>query len=287
VNSGAQQRAPEQASVLMVHGGSDAISSCSLPRATLGRTSSGRPASFTPWTAKTFLARSMPTYKMAMDFPFRTVDESSHFPSWHFVADHRFTAVGSGRGSPFHSLGVMQPTIERLLEKYPEPEFANLQRAVFAGIERESAALSEVLSLEQQAQVAAEAVTHFPMVRFGAYINGQLIGWSCGWLERGNCFYMANSGVSPEHQGNGVYSALLQAVLAHARELGAQLVRSQHSVLNNRVIVCKLRRGFHIAGISASAQMGSLVELVHHMSEPRLELFRSRVVPFVAQRNDA
>jgi hypothetical protein len=48
---------------------------------------------------------------MAMDFPFRTVDESSHFPSWHFVADHRFTAVGSGRGSPFHSLGLMVDTL--------------------------------------------------------------------------------------------------------------------------------------------------------------------------------
>ncbi len=36
---------------------------------------------------------------------FRSVDESSHFPSWHFVADNRFNAVGSGRGSPFHSFG--------------------------------------------------------------------------------------------------------------------------------------------------------------------------------------
>lgn len=31
----------------------------------------GLPASLTPWTAKTFLARSMPTVRMAMDFPFR------------------------------------------------------------------------------------------------------------------------------------------------------------------------------------------------------------------------
>jgi hypothetical protein len=48
--------------------------------------------------------------------------------------------------------------------------------------------------------------------------------------------------------------------------------------------VCKLQRGFHIAGLSFSAQMGSLVELVHHISAPRLELFRTRAVPFKAPR---
>ncbi len=180
----------------------------------------------------------------------------------------------------------MQATIQRVAEKFAEPEFSELQQAVFADIQLHSVALSEVLSFERQAQVAAEVerATHSQMVRFGAYIDGQLVGWSCGWLERGNCFYMANSGVSPRHRNQGIYAALLQAVLAHAGELGANIVRSQHSVLNNLVIVCKLRRGFNITGLSTSAQMGSLVELVHHLSQPRLELFRSRVVPLVESR---
>ena len=55
----------------MVQGASVAMSSSSLLRGTLGRTSSGLPASLTPWTAKTLLARSMPTNRIAMDFPFR------------------------------------------------------------------------------------------------------------------------------------------------------------------------------------------------------------------------
>ena len=50
-----------QASMPMVQGGRVAINSCSLARALLGRTSSGLPAWLTPCTAKTFLARSMPT----------------------------------------------------------------------------------------------------------------------------------------------------------------------------------------------------------------------------------
>jgi GNAT superfamily N-acetyltransferase len=175
----------------------------------------------------------------------------------------------------------MQATITRVPGKFPEPEFSNLQRAVFADVQRESAALAEVLSFERQTMVGSETTTHSPMVRFGAYVDSELVGWSCGWVERGDCFYMANSGVIPSHQRRGIYSALLAAVLAHARDLGAQVVRSQHSVLNSRVIACKLRREFYIAGLSCSAQMGTLVELVHHISKPRFELFRSRIIPHV------
>jgi hypothetical protein len=41
----------------------------------------------------------------------RSVDESSNFPSWHFVADSRFNADSSGRGSSFHSFGVISHAI--------------------------------------------------------------------------------------------------------------------------------------------------------------------------------
>lgn len=180
----------------------------------------------------------------------------------------------------------MQITIQHLTNKFPEPEFSTLQRVVFVDIQTESAKRADVLCVEKQAQVETEPVGYSPIVRFGAYIGPQLVGWSFGWLERGGCFYMANSGVAPDVQGNGIYSSLLQAVLEHAPSLGAHLVRSQHSVLNNRVIACKLRRGFHITSLSTSAQMGTLVELVCHLSEPRLELFRSRVIPLVARRDE-
>ncbi len=188
-------------------------------------------------------------------------------------------------GEPLNlTLGVMKTIIQCVAEKFPEPDFSNLQREVFADIQLESVALAEVLAHERTAVVEAHTAAHSPMVRFGAYVDGQLVGWSCGWLERGNCFYMANSGVTPKYRCQGIYSALLQAVLKHARERGAHVVRSQHSVLNNLVIVCKLKCGFHISGVSFSAQMGSLVELVHHLSEPRLALFRSRVIHLTEPR---
>ena len=69
MNWRAQWWAPEQASRLIVQGASEATSSSSLLRATNGLTSTGWPASLTPWTAKTLLAKSMPTKTMLMVFP--------------------------------------------------------------------------------------------------------------------------------------------------------------------------------------------------------------------------
>lgn len=178
----------------------------------------------------------------------------------------------------------MNVVIRHTTAPFPEPEFSALRNAVFSQLERESAELAAVQAHEGAQSTLPASMPSPPMFRFGAYIGEQLVGWSAGWLERDHCLYMASSGVATEHQGQGIYSALLQAVVAHARDLNLRTVRSQHSVLNNKVIVCKLKRGFHIAGVTVSAHMGSLVELVLHLSEPRLELYRTRTIPFTAPR---
>ena len=183
-----------------------------------------------------------------------------------------------------YKLGVMNALIQLTTTPFPEPAFTVLRNRVFSHLERESAELAAVLACEIPPDSAPRPTQSTPMVRFGAYIDGSLVGWSSGWHERDRCFYMASSGVVPEHQGQGIYSALLQAVVNHVQSNGVQTIRSQHSVLNNRVIVCKLKRGFHISGLSLSAHMGSLVELILHLSEPRQELFRKRAIPFTAPR---
>ncbi len=43
------------------------------------------------------------------------VDEKAHFPSWHWVAVRR-NAAGSGRGSPFHSLGITETPFPQNLQ---------------------------------------------------------------------------------------------------------------------------------------------------------------------------
>jgi GNAT superfamily N-acetyltransferase len=178
----------------------------------------------------------------------------------------------------------MNPVTIRPVEKFPEPEFTRSSRVVFADVQQESAQLARVLDAEAAVAAAADVSAnqvHSPLYRLGAYCGDELVGWSCGWMERGGVFYMANSGVLASHRRRGIYYSLLAGIREHALAQGAVALRSQHSVLNNPVIIAKLRAGFHISGLSLSAQMGSLVEMTCHLSPQRQELFRSRALPHV------
>ncbi|MFG6446819.1 GNAT family N-acetyltransferase [Roseateles sp. BYS180W] len=168
----------------------------------------------------------------------------------------------------------------RHVEKFPEPDFSRLSREVFADIQQSSVELASTLAAESSTSTSG-GLAHPPMYRLGAYLEEELVGWSCGWMERGNVFYMANSGVVSTHRRRGVYSSLLSAIREYASANGAVAIRSQHSVLNNPVIIAKLQAGFHVSGLSQSAQMGTLVELTFHFSEKRHGLFRTRSLPYV------
>lgn len=180
-------------------------------------------------------------------------------------------------------------TVARVETAFPEPDFSLLQRQVFAGVEQASDLLAAALSVEGEQQQRAPsplARVGGPVVRFAAFVDDGLVGWSYGWFEVEGSFYMANSGVSPSCRRRGIYAALLEAVIEHARTAGSPLVRSRHSVLNNPVIICKLQRGFQVAGFGVSARLGGLVELVHHLTPERQALFAARTVPFNAGEED-
>jgi GNAT superfamily N-acetyltransferase len=173
-----------------------------------------------------------------------------------------------------HSIDIRQS------EKFPEPGFSRLQRIVFEDLQRPSSDWTTVLREEAEAMAPSQQ-THSPIFRVGAYERDELVGWSCGWMERGGMFYMANSGVVASHRRRGIYGSLLAAVREHATSEGAAVLRSQHSVLNNPVIIAKLRAGFNVSGLSQSAQMGTLVELTLHLFQGRQDAYRDRVLPHV------
>lgn len=175
----------------------------------------------------------------------------------------------------------MQSIDIRPSDKFPEPEFARLQLLVFADVQQYSDELDALLREEADNGVAPQQFS--PMLRIGAYEGDELVGWSCGWMERGNVFYMANSGVRPSHRRRGIYTALLNAMREQIVTEGARMMRSQHCVINNPVIIAKLRAGFHVSGLSQSATMGALVELTLHLTERRKKMYRNRVLPYVAR----
>jgi GNAT superfamily N-acetyltransferase len=169
-----------------------------------------------------------------------------------------------------------------LVEKFPEPAFANLQREVFAPLESSSPEFAAAVRAERSLSGSVNSALFPPMVRFGAYSDEQLVGWSYGWFERPDKFYMANSAVLPGHRRVGVYSQLVGAIVEYAQSHGAGAVHSRHSVLNTPVIIAKLKLGFVISGTNFSEQAGLLVQLVRHTSTGRAEVFHNRVVPFVS-----
>lgn len=163
----------------------------------------------------------------------------------------------------------------RIVENFPEPEFATLTADAFGGIQQESARLAHVLDREKSDTPKGQTAK---TIRFGAFREDVLVGWSVGWMEKGRIYYMAHSGVAQQFQRTGVYGCLLQHVTQYAVSQGSVALRSQHSVLNNRMIIYKLKRGFHISGLTFDPQMGSLAELTRYLSGPRAELFADRVV---------
>jgi hypothetical protein len=176
----------------------------------------------------------------------------------------------------------MTPTVSiRFVERFPEPAFGELQRDILAPLEGLSPEFAAAVDADRLVSGPIDPALLPPMIRFGAYSDEQLVGWSVGFFQRVDRFWMANSGVLLSHRRLGVYSRLVGAIAAYAESHGAATVHSQHSVLNTPIIIAKLKLGFVIQGTSFSDHLGLQVQLVRHASKGRSESFRNRVVPFV------
>lgn len=176
---------------------------------------------------------------------------------------------------------TMESIAIRYADKFPEPQFASLQNDVFSDIQQYSSELAAIIDAEQRG-AAVRTSDASAVFRLGAYDGDELVGWTYGWMEKNAIFYMANSGVLPAYRRRGIYTSLLHAIRAHAVAQGACCIRSRHAILNNPVIIAKLRASFYISGLSQSAELGTLVELTLHLSAGREELFRRRVMPYSA-----
>lgn len=107
-------------------------------------------------------------------------------------------------------------------------------------------------------------------LRLGVYHKRKtFVGWHMGVHMPPADFYMMSSGVLPEHRGKGVYSALLEYVLARARAEGFQRVYSRHVATNNAILIAKLKAGFVVTGFELSDMHGLLVHLSYYFNPLR------------------
>jgi GNAT superfamily N-acetyltransferase len=136
----------------------------------------------------------------------------------------------------------------------------------------------EALSAEERAASARlrERLGAPYTLNLGIYRGDELAGWSFGWQESAEKYYMTNTGIFPQHQGKGIYSALLPRILDILRGEGFQIVTSRHTATNNRVLVPKLKAGFIISGFEISDVFGLLVHLSYFFNPVRRKVMDVR-----------
>ena len=102
------------------------------------------------------------------------------------------------------------------------------------------------------------------------------IGWSFGWQENPNTYYMCNSAVLPKYRRKGIYSALLDLNIEILKDKGFQLIYSRHNATNNNVIIPKLKKDFIISKMELSDTFGVLIHLHYYTNKTRRKIMDYR-----------
>lgn len=114
-------------------------------------------------------------------------------------------------------------------------------------------------------------------LNIGVFHKESFVGWTWGWQQTAEKFYMVNTGILKEHRGRGIYTALLPKILELTKTEGFQIVYGRHNMTNNAVIIPKLRAGFQITGFEVSDSYGSLVYLSYYFNPTRRKALDFRV----------
>lgn len=106
--------------------------------------------------------------------------------------------------------------------------------------------------------------------------EGDFVGFSFGFQESEETFYMAASAVLPEHQGKGLYSALVRHVIDLTTQAGFQKIYGTHCATNNAVLVPKLKLGFIFSKIELSDMFGTVIHLQYYTNRLRRKVLDYR-----------
>jgi len=106
--------------------------------------------------------------------------------------------------------------------------------------------------------------------------DNELAGWSYGFQDGKEEFYMCNSGIFPKHRRQGLYSKILKVIMDEAIAKGFQIIHSKHALTNNAVIIPKLKAGFIISGIAMEDKFGTMLNLSYYVNKDRQAVMRFR-----------
>jgi GNAT superfamily N-acetyltransferase len=179
--------------------------------------------------------------------------------SWDFAH-----AIWDRHAQPLRDLGL---TIERVdgaaywatfdtmrAEHFPAEAFFRL-----SGLRTEPAQQMQKRIAETR---GGEPLRDFFLARAG----GELAAVFCGEDKGDGLYRMWHTAVHTAHRRRGVYRAILETTIGYTRELGFDMIGSEHAPCNNAILIAKLSAGFRIVALEIEPSVGPSVILryFHH-----------------------
>ncbi|HWU42484.1 MAG TPA: GNAT family N-acetyltransferase [Bdellovibrio sp.] len=110
-------------------------------------------------------------------------------------------------------------------------------------------------------------------LRFAVYRGSTVIGWHYGYSTDPETYFMQNSAVLSEFRNQGIYTKLLDIILAKLQDDGFQVVTSNHHPNNAAVLIPKLKKGFVVSSMQFHERFRFLIELKYFFDENRRREF--------------
>lgn len=124
---------------------------------------------------------------------------------------------------------------------------------------------------EKKRLYTLQRMSHQEAVIF--YDVDKAIGWSAGRMTGASEFMMDVTGILPEYQSKGIYTAFLKLYMPYLQDCGYERVASYHSPTNRAVLIAKLKAGFNISAMELRELGGASVKLVYFLHQDRLISF--------------
>jgi predicted GNAT family acetyltransferase len=111
---------------------------------------------------------------------------------------------------------------------------------------------------------------------FIARTNGEVVAMFSGEDRGGGLYRMWHTIVHTAHRRRGIYRAILATTIGYTRELGFDMIGSEHAPCNNAVLIAKLSAGFRIVSLEIDAALGASIILRYYHHPDHLAAYELR-----------
>lgn len=115
--------------------------------------------------------------------------------------------------------------------------------------------------------------------------NKNVIAMIRGWQKTFDSYYMQFTAVHTDYRKQGIYSEIINRVLAYTKLLGFSRVLSCHAPFNNAVLIAKLKMDFKMIAMDLDAALGVNVWLCYFHNEELKRAYEFRCGKMAFSKN--